>query len=98
MLACNFAEYSPTLRLFFTGRLSNKHFLIWLLTTPPHIKYVATLPCNFVVNRLFCDIKVSQVVWTGETYAGSGWIFNKQFTANSPGNLPVKKIVIMTKI
>jgi len=30
-----------------TYTLSSKPFLIWLLTTPPHLKYVATLPCNF---------------------------------------------------
>ena len=36
---------SPTV-IFFIGRLSNKPFLIWLLTTPPYLKYVATLRCN----------------------------------------------------
>jgi len=36
-----------------TGRLSNKPFLIWLLTTPPHLKYVATLP--FFLNGLFAE-------------------------------------------
>jgi len=30
----------------FTDRLSNKPLLIWLLTAPPHLKYVATLSCN----------------------------------------------------
>jgi len=29
---------------FFTDRLSNKPFLIWLNTSPPHLKYVAILP------------------------------------------------------
>jgi len=37
VLACNFAKYSPIL-IFFTHRLSNKFFLIWLLATPPHLK------------------------------------------------------------
>jgi len=36
-------------------RLSNKPFLTWLLTTPPHLKYVSTL-----VSRLFSDINMSQ--------------------------------------
>jgi len=46
--ACNFAKYSPILGLhFFTLRLSNKPVLIWLLTTPPQLKYAATLPHNF---------------------------------------------------
>ena len=46
VLACNFDKYSPTLKQLFTDRLSNKHFLIWLLTTQPHLIYAATLPCN----------------------------------------------------
>ena len=38
--------------VFFTQRLSNKPFLIWLLTTPPHAKYVDTLPCNLSYVRI----------------------------------------------
>jgi len=34
VLACNFAEYSPIL-IIFTHGLSNKPYLIWLLTTSP---------------------------------------------------------------
>jgi len=30
----------------FTGRLSNKLFLIWLLMTPPYLKYITTVLCN----------------------------------------------------
>ena len=36
--ACNFVKYSPIL-IFFTHRLSNKSFSIWLLKNPPHLKY-----------------------------------------------------------
>jgi len=36
-----------------TDRLSNKPFLIWLLTTPPHFKNVATLPCNLSLIAFF---------------------------------------------
>ena len=43
IFACNFAKYS-LIKIFFTLRLSNKSFLIWLLTTPLHLKYAATLP------------------------------------------------------
>ena len=46
VLARIFAKYSPILNFFPTNRLSNEPFLIWLLTTSPHLKYVATLPCN----------------------------------------------------
>ena len=34
LFAGNFAKYSPII-IFFTLRLSNKLFLIWLLTTTP---------------------------------------------------------------
>ena len=37
---------------FFTHRLSNNPFLIWLLTTPSHLCSYTTL--HFVVNGLFC--------------------------------------------
>jgi len=38
----------------FAHRLSNKLFLIWLLRTPPYLKHVATLPCNFQHTTGFC--------------------------------------------
>jgi len=37
-----------------------KPFLIWLLTTPPRLKYVTTLPCNLSLMACFFDINVSQ--------------------------------------
>jgi len=45
---------------FFTHTLSNKPFLIWLLITAQHFKYVATLPCNLLLMACFADINVSQ--------------------------------------
>ena len=47
----------------FTDRLRNKPFLIWLLTTPvtpPHLQYVAALPCTLLLVACFADINVSQ--------------------------------------
>ena len=58
VLACNFAKHSPIL-IFFTHRLSNKPYLIWLLTTPHYLKYVVGLPCNFSLMACFADINVS---------------------------------------
>jgi len=57
-----------------------------LLTTPPHVKYVATLPCNLSSMAGFADINVSQdsVI----TYARRGGIFNMHLTANLLKNLP----------
>ena len=43
---------------------------------------------QFVVNRLFSDINVSQ--GSVATYARSGGIVNNHFTANLPRYLPVK--------
>ena len=45
-----------------TDRLSNKPFLIWLLTTPPHLKYVATLPCNLSLIACFQTLMFHKVV------------------------------------
>jgi len=57
VLVRNFIKYSPIL-IFFTYRLNNKPFLIWLLRTPPYLKYVATLPCNLSLIFCFADINV----------------------------------------
>ena len=75
----------------FTHRLNNKPFLICLLTTPTHLKYVATLPCNFSLMACFTDINVSQ--GSVATYARRGGIFNIHLTTHLPRNLPVKKIL-----
>jgi len=61
-----------------THKLCNKPFLIWLLTTPPHLKYAATLPCNLSLTVCFADINVSQ--GSVATYARCGKIFNIHLT------------------
>ena len=71
----------------FTRRLSNKPFLIWLLTSPPHLKYVAALSCNLLLMGCFGDISVSE--GSVATYARCGGTFNILLTANLPGNHPV---------
>jgi len=86
--------YSPIL-FFSTYRLSNKPFLIWLLTKP-HLKYVATLPCNLLLMACFGDINVSQ--GSVATYARCGGIFNARLTANLLRNLPVKIFCKLVKI
>jgi len=72
-----------------TYTLSNKPFITWLLTTPPHLKYVVTLPCNMSLMACFADIHVSQ--GSVATYARCGGIFNIHLTTNLPRNLPVEK-------
>ena len=90
IFACNFARYSP-ISIFFTLRLRYKPFLIWLLTTPLRLKYVATLPCNLSLLACFADSNVSQ--GSLATYARCDGICSIHLTANLPKNLPVKKIV-----
>ena len=78
----------PNIHLFkkSTLTLSNKPFLIWLLTTLPHLKYVPTLPCNLSLMACFADVNVSQ--GSVATYARCDGMFNIHLTANLPGNLP----------
>ena len=92
---CNFTKYAP-ISTFFTPRLINKSFLIWLLIRPPYLKYVATLPCNVSLMTCFGDINVSQ--GSVATYARCGGTFNTHVTANLPRNLPVKKFFKSVKI
>jgi len=56
-------------------------------TTPPHLKYAATPPCN--LSLIAQTLKY--IVW--QHNARCGGIFNNHFTANLPRNLPVKKIL-----
>jgi len=88
LLACNFAEYSPIVDFFLTGRLNNKPFLIWLLTIPPHLKYVTTVPCNLFLIACFLTLMFHKVVWQ---HTKGLLIFNNHFAANLLGNQPMKE-------
>jgi len=74
----------------FSHRLSNEPFLIWLLTTPPHRKYAATLLCNLSLMACFADINVSQGCVA--TYARCGGIFDIHLTTTLQRNLLVKNL------
>ena len=63
-----------------------KPFFIWLLTTPQHMKYAATLPCNLLSMACFADSNVSQ--GSVAAYVRCGGICNIHLTANLPRNLP----------
>jgi len=54
-LACNSAKIFTNFKTFFPDSLSNKPFLIWLLTMPPHLKYPSYTTLQFDVNQLFSD-------------------------------------------
>jgi len=58
------------------------------IISPPHLKYVATLPCNISSMDCFADVNVAQ--GNVATYARCGGIFNMDLTANLPRNLPIK--------
>jgi len=79
-----------------TNRLSNKPFLIWLLTTPPHLKCVATLPRKLSLMACFADSNVSQ--GSVATCARCGGTFNIHLTTNLRRNLPVEKKFKSVKI
>jgi len=70
-------------------------FLIWLLVTTPHLKYVATIPCNLLLMACFAHINVSQ--GSVATYARCGGIFHTHLTENLPRNLPVDKFLKSVK-
>ena len=74
----------------FSHRLSNEPILIWLLTTPPHLKYAATLLCNLSLMACFADINVSQGCVA--TYARCGGIFDIHLTTTLQRNLLVKNL------
>jgi len=58
-------------------------------------QFVATLPCNFIVNRLFSDTNVSQ--GSAATYARYVVIYNDHLTAKLLQNLPVKEFLKSVK-
>ena len=95
-LACNFAKYSPIKKIFPHG-LNNKLFLISLLTTPPHLKCVATLlVINLSLMACFADINVLR--GSVATCARCGGIFNVHLTTNLPRNLLVNFFTKSVKI
>ena len=80
----------------FNHKLSNKPILTRLRTTPPHLKYVTTLPCNLSLMTSFADNNASQS--SVATHARCGGIDNIRLTANLPRNLVFKKCLKSIKI
>jgi len=91
-VTCNLCQVFTDFNNFFSHTLSNKPFLICLLTTPPYLKYVAILPCNLSLMACFADINVSQ--GSVATCARCNGIFNIHLTANLLWNLSVKFFLI----
>ena len=87
VLACNFCHIFTNFNFFSLADSSINLFLIRLLTTPPHLKYVVTLSCNLSLMACFVDINVSQS--SVVIYARCGGIVDIHLTANLPRNLLV---------
>ena len=87
---CNFAKYSPISKKKFTDRLSNKDFLVWLLTIQWRIKCLATLRCNLSLIARFLTLMFHKVVWQHRLWRCDG-SFNNHFTANLPRIFSVRK-------
>jgi len=79
---------SQLILFFFTGRLSNKPFLM-VIHNLPHFKYVATLPCNLSLIACFLTLIFHKVVWQHVRCCG---IFNNHFIANLLENQPEKEL------
>ena len=82
--------------LKFTHKLSDKPFLIRLLTTSSHLKYVATLPCNLSLMACFAYIIVSQ--GSAATYARCDGSVNIHLTTNLPRNFAVNFLKICSDL
>ena len=60
VLACNFSKYSSIVKK--TDGLSSIPFLISLLTSSPHRKYVSAPALQVIVNRFFLALMFHKVV------------------------------------
>ena len=102
LLACIFAKCSPVVKVFFTGKFSNK-FVKTRLLKVSHLKCVATLPCDLSLTttlvwecRLFSGTDVLQ--GSVATRMRCDGIFNNSFIANVLDNLSVKQSVKSVKV
>ena len=59
-LACNFAEYLAILILLTVAKFAKKLNLFNVtIDIPPHLKYVATLPCNLSLIACFLELMLA---------------------------------------
>ena len=80
----------------FTGRLSNKHVLIWLLTIPTHPVNVTTVPCGLsLITTLVCDCHsfsdINGSQGSAATQYEERWDLQQALAANLLENLPVEE-------
>jgi len=61
VLVCNFAKYSPIL-IFFHSQTQKYTIINLIINTPPHLKYVATLPCDLSLMVFLLRLMFHKVV------------------------------------
>jgi len=96
LFACNFAKYSPIVNIFFSlADSANLVFLSWFLIIPPHLEYVATLPCNLSLVACFLTLIFNKVMWQHML----GLVgFSTRFTAHLLGDQSLKEFLKYVKI
>jgi len=50
-------------KIFFTGRLLGKFAVKWISKIPPHLAYVATLPCETLMSAKQAIPRLLAVCW-----------------------------------
>ena len=63
--------------IFFTGRFLSKFAVKWILNIPPHLAYVATLPCETLMSAKQKAIN-DKLQGSLATYLRSGGVVNNQ--------------------
>jgi len=58
----------------FTGRFLSKFAVKWILKIPPHLAYIAALPCEtLMLAKQAINVKIQGSV---ATYLRRGWVVN----------------------
>ena len=85
-----FCQILTDLRIFFTGRFLGKLSVKWVLKIPPHLAYVATLPCETLLSaKQATDYKLQGSV---AIRLRCGGVVNSQIKKRLLLSLRVKKI------
>jgi len=92
VVACNFAKYSPIKK--FRSETQQETFLMGLLTTPPGLKYAATLPCNLSLMACFGDNSQGSVADICKVRWDFKYPFNCKFTRESSSQKNSKSVNI----
>ena len=84
-----FCQFLTDLRIFFTGRFLWKFAVKWVSKIPPHLAYVATLPCETLMSaKQTINDKLQGSV---ATQLRRGWVVDNQINKGLLLSLWVKK-------